>query len=1391
MHLQTDMSELRERVFHLHTLTNNLPGLMMYQVIREQNGKMKFIYLSESVKEFTGRSAAEVIRDPSILYDLILEEDRIKIAEAEEASLKDMSVFDIEIRSKNADGEIRWLHLRSAPRKLDNGTVVWDGIHTDITQRKEAELELKRSNDRFELIAATTQDALWELNLQDNEIWANEMHQRLYGLTKNDPVPKEEMWQQRIHPDDKESAINEFEKAINSDKSIWIAEYRFYTEEKGYRNIYDRTYIVRDELGKPIHIMGSMTDITEQVKAVEQFRKVQHALEESEKKLRYVLTSMAEDFYAIDLNYRVIVINQVTEGNLEEMWGKAVKTGDNILEKVPPSERDRIEQNFKKVFQGEKIEYEVEHATPGSLLWVVVSISPVMDEKGVITGAHIITKDISERKKAEEKTKQSEERYRLLIEQASDAIMITDINGNFCDVNSSLCEMFGYTKEELLQLNIRKLIDPQQLAKEPMRFDELREGRHVFSHRRMLHKKGNIIDVEANVKMIPDGSVVAIARDITERKKTEQALKKSHERYELIGSATNDAIWDWDLKTNERWGNESFYQLYGLNRKTDTLNDLVPFAKTHPDDVEKLKASLETAFKQKASLVTEEYRFRMIDGSYKTFLDRAFIQYDDNGTPIRLIGAMQDITGRKRSEEEIRKSNERFEMIATTTHDAIWEWNLETDEFWANEMHQSLYGLTINDPVPLVDEWKSRIHPDDLHATTTAQEKALISSQNAWISEYRFRTTNNEYRDIYDRTYVVRNAEGKAIHLMGSMMDITERKKAEVTLRTLNDRYYALMNSVDGIVWQADAKTFEFSFVSKQAERLLGYPVEQWLTEPNFWRNHIYEDDRNWAVNYCVECTSEKRSHEFEYRMLAADGKIVWLRDIVTVQAENDEPIELSGIMVDITERKKAENDLIREKNLSDSIINSMPGIFYLFDENGKYLRWNKNLEVVSGYTFEEIDSLSPLDFFKGADKIFIKKKIEQVFENGSADTEAYFVTKDQNRIPYYFNGWRVIFEGKPCVIGVGIDITQRLKTEKEILEVNERFNLIAKATNDFVWDADLVENKIWRNDNYNLQLGWKRDGNTEKIDEWEDHIHPDDKERVTTRLKKILKSTKESIWVEEYRFQKADGTFITAYDRGYIMRDERSEAYRIIGAMTDISAIKETEELLKKSYSDIRRLASHLEKVREEERIAIAREIHDELGQQLTVLKMDISWLNKNLSLTDTKQIQRMADLLQTIDTTIKNVRRISSELRPSVLDDLGLLAAIEWLLRDFEKRSGFRTKFISEVGELNLDINTKTALFRIAQESLTNVARHAQATEVTVCMKVKDHELIITLMDNGKGFIINSIENKKTLGILGMRERIAKINGTFTIDSTPGKGTTIDIRVPVSSQTEPKTKR
>jgi len=232
------------------------------------------------------------------------------------------------------------------------------------------------------------------------------------------------------------------------------------------------------------------------------------------------------------------------------------------------------------------------------------------------------------------------------------------------------------------------------------------------------------------------------------------------------------------------------------------------------------------------------------------------------------------------------------------------------------------------------------------------------------------------------------------------------------------------------------------------------------------------------------------------------------------------------------------------------------------------------------------------------------------------------------------------------------------------------------------------------------------------------------------------------------------------------------------------LKILEEGKQQLKESHDKLRQLAAHLQSVREEERTHIAREIHDELGQMLTALKMDVALLQrkvKNVNPNLNEAVNDMQAMSGLIDDTIKSVRKIATELRPEILDELGIKDAIEWETQIFRNRTGIECEFITNLNEQNLERDQATALFRILQETLTNIARHANATEVKVSLNHEDNELIMEIIDNGKGITDAETQGEKSLGILGMRERTMLLGGEFKIQGISGKGTKVIVRIPI----------
>jgi PAS domain S-box-containing protein len=265
-----------------------------------------------------------------------------------------------------------------------------------------------------------------------------------------------------------------------------------------------------------------------------------------------------------------------------------------------------------------------------------------------------------------------------------------------------------------------------------------------------------------------------------------------------------------------------------------------------------------------------------------------------------------------------------------------------------------------------------------------------------------------------------------------------------------------------------------------------------------------------------------------------------------------------------------------------------------------------------------------------------------------------------------------------------------------------------------------------------------------------------------------------------QYRIQRPDGTICWIRDRGFPICDQNGEMYRLVRITEDITERKKVEGELQNSLTQLRSLTARLQSIREEERKTVAREIHDELGQALTSIKLDLSSWVRELALDPKDLPKRPLSILKLVDQTIQTVRRISTDLRPGILDDLGLVAAVEWATEEFADRTGTECH-LDLPDEIMVDQDLATAVFRILQETLTNVARHANASQLNVRMVQEAGSLSLEVRDNGCGVNAETLSAHGSLGILGMRERALLLGGELTIRGVPGYGTSVTVRLPV----------
>ena len=221
--------------------------------------------------------------------------------------------------------------------------------------------------------------------------------------------------------------------------------------------------------------------------------------------------------------------------------------------------------------------------------------------------------------------------------------------------------------------------------------------------------------------------------------------------------------------------------------------------------------------------------------------------------------------------------------------------------------------------------------------------------------------------------------------------------------------------------------------------------------------------------------------------------------------------------------------------------------------------------------------------------------------------------------------------------------------------------------------------------------------------------------------------------------------------------------------------------EELRASHEQLRALAVHLQSIREDERAHIARELHDELGQVLTALRMDVSWMQIKLGESQPEVAERIGSTLSLIDSTIRSVRKIATDLRPGILDDLGLVAAIEWQAREVQSRAGIPCSLVIPPPDFSVDKNRTTAVFRIFQEALTNIVRHANATKIEIRLDVNEGQLKLDVLDNGRGINSTDVLKSHSLGLLGMQERAQILGGTVHIAHRPSGGTAVTLRMPL----------
>jgi PAS domain S-box-containing protein len=543
-----------------------------------------------------------------------------------------------------------------------------------------------------------------------------------------------------------------------------------------------------------------------------------------------------------------------------------------------------------------------------------------------------------------------------------------------------------------------------------------------------------------------------------------------------------------------------------------------------------------------------------------------------------------------------------------------------------------------------------------------------IEKRTEYSVEHRIIWPDQSLHWVACKGDVLRDDSGKAVRMLGTVMEITEHKRAEEALHASEERFRSLVSNIPGAVYRcACDPDWTMEFISEAIEDLCGYPSSDFYANRlRTYASVIHPDDRATVEREIFGAVNARRPFALEYRLLHADGSVRCVHEQGQGAFDSGGQVRwLDGVIFDVTERNRTKEALQETTERFSAAFGYAAIGMAIVATDGRFLQVNESLCRILGYSGQELLAMT--------------------------------------------------------------------------------FHAIT---------------------------------------------HPDDLALNLAQRDHMLTGDVPTFHMEKRYIHKL-GHIVWTLLSIALVRDSHGQPAYFISQVQDITERKRAE-------SQLRALSQRLELIREEERARIARELHDELGVGLTCHKIDLSRLSTMMGdaigserrrAEDCKKGRRKLDekirsMMAQVDTTITAVQRIVTELRPGILDDLGLVAAIEWQTQDFQRRTGIPCLFVPNEEDRHMDPERATVIFRIFQEALTNVARHAQATAVTIRLEEQAGGLVLEVQDNGQGIPDEKIFDVHSLGLLGMRERAGLFGGSLTIKGCPGKGTAVTLCLPISGE-------
>jgi PAS domain S-box-containing protein len=639
-----------------------------------------------------------------------------------------------------------------------------------------------------------------------------------------------------------------------------------------------------------------------------------------------------------------------------------------------------------------------------------------------------------------------------------------------------------------------------------------------------------------------------------------------------------------------------------------------------------------------------------------------------------------------------------------------------------------------------------------------AGEESLVEGLNAGVDDYLIKPFSA--RELRARIWM---------HLEMARL----RRAAAAAVQENEKRFRELADSAPVMIWITDDHG-NVEFVNRTYLQFFAVALPDVVGQK--WKNFVHFGDREIYSQQLLAASTAGRSFRAEVRFRRGDGEWRWVDSwAVPRSPKRDRASGMVGCSTDITERKRAE-ERIRQLG---AIVESSDDAILGKSLDGIITSWNKGAEKIYGYSENEVIG-RPTSILVAADRPEEAQEILSRLARGQVIDHYETVRRKKSGEEIHVSlTVSPIRNQEGKIVGassVARDITSRKQIEKELRESEERFRELAENIDEVFYISDPKKPKsIYVSAAYERIWGRTCKSLYASPRSWTEAIHPEDKERVMSGLANgLLLAPYDLI----YRIVRPGGSTRWIRDRGFPVHGESGHIIRIVGIADDITQTKETENSLQHANAQLHVLSRRLFQVQEDERRNLARELHDRMGQELTAVKIDLQTTQR---LMEPGAIaRRLEETIAVLERLVQQARELSLELRPALLDHLGLVPALRWYLDQQAQRAGFRATFFAEQVVDRVEAAVETTCFRVAQEALTNIIRHAHAHAVSLELHPTKGSLHLVVRDDGIGFDVATAQQDVSLGLLGMRERVGLLGGELDCKSAPGRGTEIHAFLP-----------